>query len=129
MTATATATATTPVVVATVSKKQLAGALYIEMHKQGKPRKDIIDAMMEKANLSFSGASTYYQNFKSGQWDPKPKQFVAVSTKPDPKIGQDFEAMTEDEVVDFFNEHNHGGVEVLGFLSREDAINLINAYC
>ena len=116
-----TATVTATPVVAT-SKKQLAGAIYTKMHDAGIQRKFIIDAMVAECHLTFSGASTYYQNFKSGQWDPKPKQ-VAVA-KVDPKIGGAFEAMSDDELLMFFWEHT--GVEISGFLNREDAMLAIN---
>ena len=115
----------TPVVVATTSKKQLAGAIYLKMKDAGKPRKDIIDAMVAECHLTFSGASTYYQNFKSGQWDAHPKN--AVEVKPDPKIGVDFNAMGDDELLMFFWEHT--GVEISGFTTRDDALKMINTFC
>ena len=115
-----TATVTTPVV--TTSKKQLAGAIYLKMKEAGLQRKFIIDAMVAECHLTFSGASTYYQNFKSGQWDAHPKAVAEV--KPDPKIGVDFDAMDEDALLMFFWEHT--GVEISGFASREDAMLAIN---
>ena len=117
-----TATVTTPVVVATASKKQLAGAIYLKMKEAGLQRKFIIDAMVAECHLTFSGASTYYQNFKSGQWDAHPKAVAEV--KPDPKIGVDFDSMSDDELLMFFWEHT--GVEISGFLNREDAMLAIN---
>ena len=122
MTATVTAT---PVVVATTSKKQLAGAIFLEMTEKKLQRKFIIEAMVAQCQLTFSGASTYYQNFKSGQWDAYPKQVVVV--KPDPKIGVDFDSMSDDELLMFFWEHT--GVEISGFATREDAILAINGLC
>ena len=106
--------------VQTTSKKQIAAALYLEMTSAGTKRVDIINAMVAKANMTFSGASTYYQNFKSGAWDTAPKGGV------DLKAGVDFESMTETELVAWFNKHS--GLAINELWIRDDIMALINRF-
>lgn len=56
---------TTPVV-AKVNKKADARKIFNKLN--GKKRKEVITAFMGTVGLSAAGASTYYQNFKSGVW-------------------------------------------------------------
>jgi len=51
-----------------VSKKAIAGRVYLAGVAAGHKRKVIIADMMEAAGLTDNGAGTYYQNFKSGDW-------------------------------------------------------------
>ena len=50
------------------SKKQRTIALVKAGWNEGMTRKQIIDAMKDQFGLSDAGASTYYQNVKSGMW-------------------------------------------------------------
>ena len=104
------------------SKKQVAAALFVEMTKNGAKRVDIINAMVAKANMTFSGASTYYQNFKSGAWDTAPK----VDGHIDYKSGVDFDSMDDEEVLAWFNEH--AGLNIAGFADREEMMSVINRF-
>ena len=50
------------------SKKQRTIALVKAGWNEGMTRKQIIDIMKDQFGLSDAGASTYYQNVKSGMW-------------------------------------------------------------
>ena len=102
------------------SKKQIAGAIYLQDTKLGLKRKDIIVNMMDQAQLSFSGASTYYQNFKSGQWDPHPKNQPAVQPVAAAPVEIELDNMTELELLNYYNEH--ASFKLANFASREDAL-------
>lgn len=60
-------TTTNTTTAATPSKKEIAGNLYATMTAAGKPRKEILLAMIQ-AGLTTAGAATYYNNFHSGAW-------------------------------------------------------------
>jgi len=45
-----------------VNKREISEQIFVEKYKVI-PRKDIICLFMLNANLTFAGASTYYQNF------------------------------------------------------------------
>jgi len=49
-----------------VNKKADARAIFVKL--VGKKRKEVITAFVDTVGLSAAGASTYYQNFKSGVW-------------------------------------------------------------
>lgn len=51
---------------AKVNKKADARKIFNKLN--GKKRKEVIKAFTEEVGLSAAGASTYYQNFKSGTW-------------------------------------------------------------
>ena len=48
------------------SKKDRAKRIYSE--NSGRPRKEIIEKFIDECGLTEKGASTYYQNIKSGRW-------------------------------------------------------------
>lgn len=48
------------------SKRERAEAIYNRMHAKHS-RKEIIGAFMEELDMTLAGASTYYQNLKSGK--------------------------------------------------------------
>lgn len=54
---------------AKVNKKADARAIFVKM--AGQKRKEVITAFVDTVGLSTAGASTYYQNFKSGTWATK----------------------------------------------------------
>ena len=49
-----------------VNKKADARAIFVKL--AGKKGKEVITAFVDTVGLSAAGASTYYQNFKSGTW-------------------------------------------------------------
>ena len=48
------------------NKKTICQQIFVSM--LGMKRKEIISSFVSKGNISKAGASTYYQNFKSGHW-------------------------------------------------------------
>lgn len=100
------------------SKKEIAAQIYVDMTQRKCPRKDIIAEMMKEANLSFNGASTYYQQFKSG---------VANLSNVKPRVERpDYTTMSIDDLLKFYNEHAQ--VKLHGFLCHEDGVKMIEAY-
>lgn len=100
------------------SKKEIAAQIYVDMIQRQCPRKDIIGAMMKQADLTFNGASTYYQQFKSG---------VANLANVKPRVERPkYETMSIDDLLQFYNEH--ATVKLHGFLCHEDGVKMIDAY-
>lgn len=115
----------------TTSKKQLAGNLFTTMTQAGHSRKDIIAQMVAVAGLTYTGASTYYQNFKSGSWSasgstgttttrrynnqPVTQQPVETSFKEDRLA-----AMTDYQLLELHNKH--ALIRLVGFQSREQLL-------
>ena len=66
----------------TLSKKAIAAAVYVQMTTEGKRRKDIVFTMCEKAGLTEAGASTYYNNFRTGVWKIATPTAVAGAVAP-----------------------------------------------
>ena len=116
-----------PAPVGAVNKKVVAGMVYGEMVAAGKPRKEVIQAMVDRANLTVNGASTYYQNFKSGQWDYKPSSKTKTEVAAPEPIKVDFDSMSVPQLLVYYNEH--ALIKLSGFVSREDALNMIEKYC
>lgn len=102
-----------------LSKKQIAGQLYADMSKTQSSRKDIIAAMVKYASLSFSGASTYFSNFKSGQWKLNATPIKLVERP-------DYSKLSDSQLLDYYNQH--ADVKLHGFASRDDAIVMIEKY-
>lgn len=106
------------------SKKQIAGIIYLKCTELGLKRKEIIIEMVVHAALSFSGASTYYQNFKSGQWNPQPKAEDTAVGIPSALVAVNFNAMSEIELLEYYNAH--ANIKLTGFVNRADALAMVN---
>ena len=82
-----------------MSKKSIAAAVFATLNAEGKSRKEIMEAMIEKAGLSKPGASTYFHNFSHNVWNVDGTKAVEL-----PKV--DFSAMSNKQLVDFYNERS-----------------------
>lgn len=112
-----------------LSKKQIAGLVYGKLVGAGKPRKEVIGEMVTQADLTLNGASTYYQNFKSGQWDwnPDSKSSTIAAVEPPVVVQVNFDVMSVAQLLDYYN--SRALIKLSGFVSREDAMNMITKYC
>lgn len=52
-----------------LTKKEIASNVFAGMAGPDVPRKDVVAAIADKANLSVAGARNYYQRFFSGEWE------------------------------------------------------------
>ena len=108
---------------AVTSKKQIAAQIYKTLSTENKTRKEIIFEMMEKANLTDKGASTYYANFKSGEWSTEPKK-GAVEVQPI-KL-ESIDTLSNFELFEYYNKH--ATIKLDRFPGREELIGLIKFF-
>lgn len=107
------------------SKKRLAANLYSSMTKAGRLRKDVITQMIEVVGLTPSGASTYYQNFKSGVWSADSSSNTinrctgtSTSLQKEFPIAQDrLDLMSNYDLLVLHNKH--ALISLVNFISRE----------
>lgn len=92
----------------TLSKKATAALLYAQLTAAGKPRKEVLFEMVEKAGLTQSGAATYFNNFKQGIWPipvvtPETPETPVVESVAVPQINLSEMKLTE--LVELYNVH------------------------
>jgi len=117
-------------VAATLSKKAIAGNLYTTMTAAGKSRKDILLAMITTADLTQSGAATYYNNFHSGTWKVTEQAAASATADASDSVvdtttlpALDLSKMKNTELVELYNQH--ASTPVKKFKSREVALQRV----